>query len=181
MGGHHHAHTGSRATARAREDATRGGGGRSSEGCRVRWPECWAHPRSRSQRTGGGPLNALPLRSTTGDHEEAVTNAIPYLWPRNSSQGRCSVSAGSNRVSRRWPPFSRCWPPSRDAGRFSRSKIAFSSYLSSSSSTTKLARAEVVRRVALQPALLGLVGLVHVAPELLSHQPHRQRPTHFQR
>ena len=36
-------------------------------------------------------------------------------------------------------------------------------------------------RVALQPALLGLVGLVHVAPELLSHQPHRQRPTHFQR
>ena len=33
------------------------------------------------------------------------------------------------------------------------------------------------------PALLGglgLVGLVHVAPELLSHQPHRQRPTHFQ-
>ena len=28
-------------------------------------------------------------------------------------------------------------------------------------------------RVALQPALLGLVGLVDVAPELLSHQPHR--------
>ena len=33
-------------------------------------------------------------------------------------------------------------------------------------------------REALQPALLGLVD---VAPELLSHQPHRQRPTEFQR
>ena len=37
-------------------------------------------------------------------------------------------------------------------------------------------------RVALQPALLGLVGLVDVAPdELLSHQPHHQRLTDFQR
>ena len=37
-------------------------------------------------------------------------------------------------------------------------------------------------RVALQSALLGLVGLVDVAPdELLSHQPHHQRLTDFQR